>query len=679
MQFFCDFNLKTISQNSNKLTIERYWPSKKRILNFQELFQDLFDNLLTAIKNIIISKDSVYIEARSLPSFLNEETMKQLLRPTDLLKAEPALHYFGGEAFARLLMYILRLNKINEMYNDLADLEGHSFIDELLNAIGVRYLVEDQDLERIPETGGFITVSNHPFGGVDGILLLKMLSEKRPDVKILANFLLSRVEPLSPFLLTVNPFEERSDSASSISGLKAAIHHVRNGGALCIFPAGEVSSVDQYYNISDIEWKKPVLKLIKKAEVPVVPIYFSGSNSLLFHVLGLVHPRLRTIKLPSELLNKKAYNISIRIGTPISVKEQSEFENILQFGRFLRAKTYCLQASKTLGVKNFFKIKPFQKLPQPIVPETDTDELCGEVESIRAQYHLFSVKNYALFCAPTTCIPLLFNEIGRLREITFREVGEGTNLSRDIDEYDLYYHQLFIWDENERRIVGAYRIGMGPQIIAQYGLHGFYLHSLFRLKTEMIPLLSQSLELGRSFVVKDYQRKPLPLFLLWKGLLYFLLKNPECRYLVGPVSISDNYSPVSKDSIIRFITTYYFDRKIAAWVKPRKAHKFVSENESVNHLLRNIGGDLNKFDKMIGDIDLINKGLPVLLKKYLSLNAKIVAFNVDPGFNNSLDGLIVLDIFDVQQSTIESLSKELNDGSLLERFYANRELIKSNN
>jgi putative hemolysin len=607
------------------------------------------------------------------------EQMKQLLNTTDLLKAEPALHYFGGEAFARLLMYILRLNKINKMYDTLVSLEGQSFVDELLNVLGVRYLVEAPDLERIPETGGFITVSNHPFGGVDGILLMKMLAEKRPDVKILANFLLSRIEPLSPFFLTVNPFEERSDAAASISGLKAALNHVRNGGALCIFPSGEVSSFDQYFNISDIEWKKPVLKLIKKAEVSVVPIYFSGSNSLLFHVLGLVHPRLRTIKLPSELLNKKAHSISIRIGTPISVKEQCEFENVLQYGRFLRAKTYCLQAPKTIAVKNFFKFNAFQKQPQPILPEMNTDELCAEIESIRSQYYLFSVKNYALFCAPTTSIPLLFSEIGRLREITFREVGEGTNQATDIDEYDLYYHQLFIWDEEERCIVGAYRIGMGQQIVAQYGLHGFYIHSLFRLRAEIIPLLSQSLELGRSFIVKDYQRKPLPLFLLWKGLLYFLLKNPEYRYLIGPVSISNNYSPVSKDSIIRFITTNYFDQKIAAWVKPRKAHKFVSDNESINHLLKNIGGDLNKFDKMIGDIDHINKGLPVLVKKYLSLNAKIVAFNVDPGFNNCLDGLIVLDIFDVQLATIESLSKEVNDGSLLERFYSSRELVKSDN
>jgi putative hemolysin len=260
-----------------------------------------------------------------------------------------------------------------------------------------------------------------------------------------------------------------------------------------------------------------------------------------------------------------------------------------------------------------------------------------------------------------------------LREITFREVGEGTNRSIDIDEFDLYYHQMFIWDEEAERIVGAYRIGKGKDILEQYGKRGFYLQSLFKISDDFKPVLNESLELGRSFVIREYQRKPMPLFLLWKGILYFLLKNPEYRYLIGPVSISNNYSKISKDLIIRFILQNHLNWKMAQFVKPRNSYKFKSDNPDFNILMENMERDINRLDKAIGDLDELNSGLPVLLKKYIKLNAKIIAFNVDPKFNNCLDGLIMLDVNDVPKSTIESLSKEANDGSILERFYTHRE------
>ena len=252
------------------------------------------------------------------------------------------------------------------------------------------------------------------------------------------------------------------------------------------------------------------------------------------------------------------------------------------------------------------------------------------------------------------------SELGRLREITFRQVGEGTNQASDIDEFDLYYNQLIIWDNQEHRIVGGYRIGKGHEIYNQFGIKGFYTQSLFKMKSGFVETLKQSVELGRSFIVKDYQRKPLPLFLLWKGILYFMLKNPEYRYLIGPVSISNTYSEISKELIIRYIMANFFDYKRAVFVKPRNRFKVTTNDQHLNAALENMTPDLNSLDKFIGDIDQYNNGLPILLKKYLGLNAKIVAFNVDPKFNDCIDGLLVLDIFEVPKSTIESLSKEIN-------------------
>jgi len=296
--------------------------------------------------------------------------------------------------------------------------------------------------------------------------------------------------------------------------------------------------------------------------------------------------------------------------------------------------------------------------------------IINEIAGLHKDHHLFTIKNYSVFCVPSAKIPIIMNELGRLREITFREVGEGTNHSTDVDEFDLYYNQLIIWDNEGQQIVGGYRIGKGNDIYDQFGIKGFYTQSLFKMKSGFADTLKQSLELGRSFIVKEYQRKPLPLFLLWKGILYFMLKNPEYRFLIGPVSISNTYSGISKELIIRYIMANFFDYKRAVFVKPRNRFKVTTDDEHLNIALENMTPDLHSLDKFIGDIDQYNSGLPVLLKKYLGLNAKIVAFNVDPKFNDCIDGLLVLDIFAVPKTTIESLLKEVNDMNLMSRFFS---------
>ena len=593
----------------------------------------------------------------------------KLVKPQDLLKVSPYMHYLGGEYFARLLMHLLQFNQINKLYDNICDKKGIESIDGILKYLNVTLEFDEKDLKKLPANGSFITVSNHPYGGIDGILLIKLLSLVRPDHKVIANFLLKKVEPISDYFLAVNPFENQPNAPSSIGGLKTALDHLNNGGVLSFFPAGEVSTSYTSKNITDREWLISALRFIKKAHVPIVPIYFHGSNSRLFHLLGRIQPSLRTAKLPSEVLNKKNKTIKIRIGSPISVKEQDKFADVHQLGRYLRSKTYCLDSE--IEVKPFFDYSlKSQPLPQQVVDPQPRNEIVSEIDNLRTDHHLFTIKNYAVFCAPSSQIPVIMNELGRLREITFREVGEGTNQPTDIDEFDLYYDQLIIWDNEGEHIVGGYRIGKGNEIYEQFGIKGFYTQSLFKMKSGFEETLKQSLELGRSFIVKEYQRKPLPLFLLWKGILYFLLKNPEYRYLIGPVSISNTYSGISKELIIRYIMANFFDYKRAAFVKPRNRFKVTTDDQHLNTALENMTADLHSLDKFIGDIDQYNNGLPVLLKKYLGLNAKIVAFNVDPKFNDCIDGLLVLDIFDVPKPTIESLLKELNDTGLLARLFS---------
>jgi putative hemolysin len=571
-------------------------------------------------------------------------------------------------------MYILRFNKLNKIYEKIASKKGIDFIDEIIRVLEFKIEFEKHELKKIPVTGPLIVVANHPFGGFDGLLLIKYLSQVRPDVKVIGNFLMQKVEPVSEFFISDNPFNniEPDKQEKESKGIREAVNHLQNGGVLCLFPAGDLSTYGTFDSITDQVWQFPIVKFVKKARVPVVPAYFQGTNSRLFHFFAKIHPSLRQVRLPSELLSKKHKTIKLRIGTPIKVEDQDKFYDVYQFGRFIRAKTYSMESP--IEVKRFFSynLKPQHK-PETIIEPVPKEKILAEIQKIKTDFTLFNLKNYTAFCAPSEEIPNILTEIGRLREITFREVGEGTNRSIDIDEFDLYYHQMFIWDEEAERIVGAYRIGKGKDILEQYGKRGFYLQSLFKISDDFKPVLNESLELGRSFVIREYQRKPMPLFLLWKGILYFLLKNPEYRYLIGPVSISNNYSKISKDLIIRFILQNHLNWKMAQFVKPRNSYKFKSDNPDFNILMENMERDINRLDKAIGDLDELNSGLPVLLKKYIKLNAKIIAFNVDPKFNNCLDGLIMLDVNDVPKSTIESLSKEANDGSILERFYTHRE------
>jgi len=591
----------------------------------------------------------------------------KLIETDEFIKAARLKKGRGGLSAAKVLMMVLRINKINKLYEEINQHRGLEFIDALIEKLKLEYEVSEEELAKIPKEGGFITVSNHPFGGIDGMLLVKILAKIRPDIKVMSNFILNKIEPVSEYMLPVNPFERRKEAASSLAGIKMALEHINGGNALGLFPAGEVSSYNEdNYGISDREWQYTAMKMIKKARVPVVPIYFQGSNSRLFHILGLIHPTLRTVRLPAEVFNKKHKKIRIRIGNPITVKEQDAFSDISTYGRYMRAKTYAL--GSVLEVKKFFRprINRNQKeeaIVSPVLPEL----IRKEIEKIREEYTLFSSDHFDVFCTPSIEIPQIMNELGRLREITFRDVGEGTNRSMDIDEYDLYYNQLFVWDNKEQRIVGAYRVGKGEEILRRYGVKGFYLQSLFRMNRRFHPTLRQSLELGRSFIIKEYQRRPMPLFLLWKGILYFLLKHAEYRYLIGPVSISNNFSQFSRGLIMQYIREHNFDPRLSRYVRPRMRYNVPGFNVDEEVILEN-ADDLNKFDRFIKEVEPNDYTMPILLKRYLKLNGKIIGFNLDPKFNNALDGMLVLDLYDVPMETISSLSKEINDDSILDRF-----------
>lgn len=585
----------------------------------------------------------------------------KLIQPYDLVKVAK-LEKLGGKNTARLLMSLLQFDKLNDIYAKHYQKDASLFVSNVLQEAGIKYHVPEQSLRQIPQKGAFILIANHPYGGVEGLILMDIITRIRPDFKIMANFLFEWVDPIKDRVFSVNPFETHKGTHSSYNGLRKAFEHVVNGHPLAIFPAGEVSTYQPGSRIiSDREWSTSAIRFIKNAEVPVIPAYFHGSNSWLFHVMGRVHPILRTAKIPSELLNKQNDVISLHVGSAISVKDQLELNDTSSFAPYLRARVYCLHNQANPAYKSINQATAHGK---PIAKPVKPNSLMLEIVNMNPDYKLFQWQQYQVYCAPTKVVPNITYEIGRLREITFREAGEGTNEASDIDEFDKYYHQLFIWDSDSEKIIGGYRVGKGKDILKHYGMNGFYTQTLFRMDKEAIPVLNESLELGRSFIIKEYQRKPLSLFLLWKGILHLLWKNPDYGFLVGPVSISNNYSRLSQEIIIEYIKKHHFDNALAEYLKPR--HPFISKSELVDtSILVKHTNNLQMLDRLIRESDPTQSKIPVLLRKYLEIGGKIAAFNIDPKFNNVVDGFLILNLQHVREEMIKTLSGRQNDAQLV--------------
>lgn len=559
-----------------------------------------------------------------------------------------------------ILMRLLRISKMNAIYNRNKHLSGVAFLNALLDEFDIRFDIPESDFKRLPKEGAYITISNHPLGGIDGILLLKLMLEKVPDYKIIANFLLQRIEPMKPYILAVNPFEEHKNAKSSISGIKETLKHLADGKPIGMFPAGEVSTYKDGKIVVDKAWEESAIKLIKKANVPVVPIYFHAKNSNLFYWLSQLGDNFRTAKLPSELLSQKRRVIKVRIGKPISVSEQQEFTDLETYSEFLRKKTYILSNAFIKG--NRLLIGPnfrLTKIPRKIAKPTNQSMIVEEIVALNNKDNqLLKSRNYEIYLAEAEEIPNILREIGRLREITFRSVGEGTNRSLDLDQYDKYYRHLFLWDDEAQKIVGAYRMGLGSEIFPKYGIDGFYLSDLFGFEPELYPFMQQAIEMGRAFIINEYQQRTMPLFLLWKGIIHTTLKFPEHKYLIGGVSISNEFSEFSKSLMIEFMRSHFFDAYIAQYVKPKKEYKVKIKEDDKNFVLSETESDLNKFDKIISEIEPNNLRLPVLIKKYIKQNAKVVAFNVDPLFNNAIDGLMYIEITNIPESTVQPVLEE---------------------
>jgi len=569
-----------------------------------------------------------------------------------------------GDVVAAVFICITGLNRINKLYARIEKYQGRDFTAALLKELNIHFEINEKELEYIPQDGPFIVTSNHPFGAIDGIILMHIFSSVRPDVKFLVNFILSCIPNISEFFMPVNPFSGKSNLAGSFIGIRRAVETINGGEAIALFPAGEVSTHYGTAIIKDKEWQAPVVKMIKNAGVPVVPVYFHGSNSRFFHWIGKIHPLLRTLRLPGELLNKRDKKIRICIGKPVTVLEIDEHKSIKDLGEYLRARVYALESNipQELTIKE-------RKNIEPIALPKNRRAMQKEINALSHDKLLFTTGNYSCYLTDSASIPLVMHEVGRRREEAFRAVGEGTGRPLDIDMYDEYYKHLILWDRRKTRLAGAYRLGFGQEIMKTKGLKGFYTQTLFIYEKPFQEILKQSLELGRSFVVLEYQKEALPLVLLIKGLFYSVVKHQEVKYLLGPVSISSWYPKFYRSLMIYYLKNNYSTGYLEKYVIPRNPFFPDYLRSSPEPLLSYKMDSLEKFDRYLMKLSNNEYRLPTLIKKYVKINCKIVSFNVDPDFNYCVDGLVLLDINDISKQELEILTRgEPDKACLMARF-----------
>jgi putative hemolysin len=527
-----------------------------------------------------------------------------------------------------------RLHRLRRELEAFAD--PFAAVRHVLGQLEVRVDLPAADARRIPPQGPLVITANHPFGALDGLVGIDTIGRSRQDLRVLANPELAALPAVGSLIIAVDPFGGERATRVNVVGMRRALRWLEAGGALLIFPAGEVSNLDlRTRRIADGPWSPTAARLVRLASAPVTPMHFAGANSPLFQLAGFMHPRLRTLLLPYELGNKAGTHVPVRIGAPLPPERCRACASDAELGAQLRLRTYLLAAPQAADTP------PEPRQLAPLAAAADRQALATEVDSLPPQTLLVSSGSLRVHCAPSALLPLTLAELGRLRERTFRAVGEGTGRSVDVDAFDQYYEHLFIWDAAACEIVGAYRLGRTDCIARRFGKHGLYSSTLFEYHDLFFKLLGPALELGRSFVTAEHQKSFAPLLLLWRGIGEYIGRHPQYCKLLGPVSISGEYCSLSRAVLVQFLRRRNFDPLASAMVRARQPFRRQLS-------LRSLGGvqpdDLQTLSGLLAGLEPDGKSTPVLLRQYLKLGGRVLGFNIDPQFGNSLDCLVLVDL-----------------------------------
>lgn len=510
-------------------------------------------------------------------------------------------------------MPMLALSNLWRLYRRAQRRPEPLFSDRALRALGISYVVHG-DLRDIPAAGPAIVVANHPFGALDGLIVSSLLARRRSDARMLANHLLRLLPDLRDQLLLVNPFGGRTATRGNAPPMRMAIRWIRQGGCLCLFPAGVVSHRQQHDDqVRDPAWHASLARLARLTGAPIVPCFIEGQNSPLFQLAGRVHPFMRTLLLPRELLHARGKKVHVHVGRAIEAAQGAVDRDDQADAECLRRRTYALAPAARVGVKQ-------------------------EVDALLDTQSLVRADSLSVFWARASQAPLLMQEIGREREIAFRAVKEGTGRAIDLDDFDRRYLHLCLWDQARDELAGAYR--MHPIETWSGGQeHGLYTQTLFRFDRRLTAALAPAIELGRAFVRPAWQRHHAALALLWTGIGRFVARHRRYRHLFGAVSIGPTYSPAARQLMLDYLRRHAFQPALASLVTPRHPPA-----ETASGSCACDASDIATLNTAVSTLDADGKGIPVLLRQYLKLRARVLGFNVDPSFGHVLDALVVVDV-----------------------------------
>jgi putative hemolysin len=533
------------------------------------------------------------------------------------------------------------------LYNSLlSGRKDEPLTKRLLRHLSVTYRLGESDLQQIPREGPVVIVANHPFGILEGAVLATVLARVRPDVRILANGILSTIPEIRDLLIPVETMTKTTPHGN-VQPMRESIRFLQSGGCLIVFPAGEVSHFQWHKRaVTDSTWNSGTVRIIETlsrtgVSVSTVPIYISGSNSVIFQTLGLLHPKVRTILLARELVNKRNRLVELRIGGAIPSKKLLEISTPEEQMDYLRWRTYLL-ANRPGYKANILKpLHRASRSVRPIQAAVPMGLLATEIESLGKDACLARAGGLTVHLAPGHLIPKTLEEIGRLREVAFRAAGEGTGKPADLDRFDDHYLHLFAWKSSNNEIVGAYRLA------GTDATRDLYTATLFKYGDAFLKRIGPALELGRSFVRLEYQKGFAPLLALWKGIGAYIARHPHYKILFGAVSISNRYQAISRELMVTFLER---EASLKNWMGliSQRAQFRTRRAE-----LPKAGVGLEDLSDVVSDLEPSREGIPVLLRQYLKLGGKLLGFNVDPEFSDALDGLILVDLTKTEPRLLE--------------------------
>ena len=541
---------------------------------------------------------------------------------------------FLKKSLFKIAKKIVHEDSINQFLSQNAHLKGFEFVDAALDYFDFDYAISSNDLQNIPTSGKVVIIANHPLGGLDALCLLRLIGQIRKDVKIIANDFLAGFEALNSLIITIDNYKQKQ----SKSDIKKIYEALKNEEAVIIFPAGEVSRATAK-GIKDPAWNKGFLNFAQNTNAPILPIFLDAKNSKTFYTISVINKTFSTLLLSHEMFNKKSKRINIKVGQIIPN------ENIAPKGidkKFLlnlyKKHLYSLKKGK----KSFFETQsaiahPVSRID--LLNELKKSKLIGQTSDGKKIYLYDYVED-----------SIVLKELGRLRELSFRKVGEGVNKKRDTDKYDIYYQHIILWDENELEIVGSYRVGNSDFIFKNIGVKGFYSNNLFKYNEEFTPYLKNSIELGRSFVQPKYWGTR-ALDYLWFGIGAYLKTNPNIKYMFGPVSISASFPTIAKDMMIFYYSHYYGQSENLIEAKVPYSY---SNNLSEIKEIFDLNDKKKDFKFLKSTLSNIGVSIPTLYKQYSEIavedGIKFLGFNVDNDFSDCVDGFILVEVAKIKDS-----------------------------